>query len=47
MTTAAAVPLLGLVLPGLVLGLANRLLGWALAFLVVAVPVTGFFWAYA
>lgn len=47
MTTAAAVPLIALVLPGLVLGLANRLLGWALAFLVVAIPVSGFLWAYA
>jgi len=47
MTTAAAVPLLGLVVPGLMLGLANRLLGWAFAFLVVAIPVSGFLWAYA
>lgn len=47
MTVAAAVPLLTLVLPALTLGFANRWLGWALALLILAVPVSGLLWVYA
>jgi hypothetical protein len=47
MKRLALIPLLAFVLPGLVLGLANRHLSWALALLVLALPVGAFIWAKA
>lgn len=47
MTKIAAALLVTLVVPGLALGLGNHRLGWALAILILAVPVSVFLWAYA